>query len=71
MRKDELDGRRIKISPALEADGRFDRKKTGIHQIRDQQREGDCNAFDTNELPKEKHFDWTNMKMSTGKSKET
>ena len=29
MRKYELDGRRIKISPALELDERFDRKRLG------------------------------------------
>ena len=29
MRKYELDGRRIKISPTLEADERFDRKRLG------------------------------------------
>ena len=29
MRRYELDGRRIKISPALEADERFDRKRLG------------------------------------------
>ena len=56
MRNCELDGRRIKISPALEADERFDRKRLGYIKY-ETNKERDCTALDTNELPKEKHHD--------------
>ena len=55
MRKIELDGRRIKISPVLEAEERFDRKRLGFIKCIDSQNQRNCTALDTNELREEKH----------------
>ena len=57
MRRYELDGRRIKISPALEPDERFDRKKTRIRQVCVPQGKRICTALDTNESSKKNHYD--------------
>ena len=60
MRKYELDERSIKISEALEPEQRFEKKKTGLHQICHQQKHGNAATLDKTESGKEVCFcEWT------------
>ena len=60
MRKYELDGRRIRISPALEPDERFDKKRLGYIKYVINKKERNRSVLDTTEPPEEKYHDqWT------------